>query len=37
MYRWLIEEDWRAVRSRAFGNVEEEWESSKGTILRIFE
>jgi hypothetical protein len=32
-YKELIEEDWRAMRSRAVGSVEEEWESFRGTIL----
>jgi hypothetical protein len=33
-YKELIEEDWRAMRSRAVGSVEEELESFRSTILR---
>jgi hypothetical protein len=35
MYKELIDEDWRAVRSQAVGSVEEEWEIFRCTIIRI--
>jgi hypothetical protein len=35
MCRELIEDDWRVVRIRAVGSVEEEWQSFKGTNLKV--